>query len=283
MLKRVMLLIAFVAAFSVGQTAKAAEVRVMSFNIRYGAANDGDDSWPHRNELVVKTIRAFNPDLLGTQETLPFQADFIRKALTDYEYVGWSRDESPDGEQCGLLFRKDRFEQLDAGQFWLSEAPDEKASKSWDSSLPRVVTWVKLADRHADGAALLFVNTHFDHRGVEARAQSAQLVRNWIEDHAAETPVILTGDFNTPEQSAPWKTLTASDRLTDTWRIVNPQATESEGTFHGFTGKPGTGRIDWVLVSPEWIVAQAAIDRTEGAGRYPSDHFPVSAVLQRDR
>lgn len=257
-----------------------ADIRVMSFNIRFGSANDGENAWPHRAELVAETIRRFDPDLLGTQETLPFQAEALGDALREWTYVGWSRDENPDGEQCGIFFRSDRFRKLDAGQFWLSETPETKYSRSWDSSLPRVVTWVRLADRDNGEAPLLFVNTHFDHRGRTARAESAKLMRRWIEDQAEDVPVIVTGDFNTAEKTEPWTTLTSSSRLIDTWRAVQPTATESEGTFHGFRGQPGSARIDWVLCSPAFRVTAAGIDRSHDGDRYPSDHFPVTAVLQ---
>ena len=114
------------------------ELKVMSFNIRYGTADDGKDIWANRQELVVTVIKAFAPDLMGTQETLPFQAKYIHEQLSEYTYIGWSRDQSETGEQCGIFVRKERFEIIESGQFWLSETPDEKFSKSWDSSLPRV-------------------------------------------------------------------------------------------------------------------------------------------------
>src|SRR5687767_10019712 len=43
-------------------------LRVMSFNIRYGTAKDGEDRWEKRKALLLKTIRAFDPDVLGVQE-----------------------------------------------------------------------------------------------------------------------------------------------------------------------------------------------------------------------
>src|SRR6056297_3048996 len=123
--------------------AEDAALRVMSFNIRYGSANDGDNHWKTRDSFVIDVIRDFNPDLLGTQETLGFQAKYLQGQLPEMVYVGTSRDANPDGEQCGILYRKDRFEQLEAGQFWLSDTPLVKFSKSWDSSLPRIATWVR--------------------------------------------------------------------------------------------------------------------------------------------
>ncbi len=257
-----------------------AEIRVMSFNIRYGTARDGDNAWPHRRELVVQTIRAFDPDLLGTQETLPFQAEYLSDELPGYTKVGWTRDGNKNGEQCAVFFRADRFELVDSGQYWLSETPDEKFTKSWDSSLPRVTTWVVLRDRSNDGSELVFANTHFDHRGARARLESAKLIHERIRQLDGKA-IVLTGDFNCPEGSDPWKALTSSGLLQDTRRVAHPLASEEEGTFNGFRAKARPRRIDWILATSHFNVRSADIDRTSQDGRYPSDHFPVTAVLSR--
>lgn len=255
-------------------------IRVMSFNIRYGRANDGDNHWKHRQALVLKTIRRFDPDLLGTQETLKFQAEYLRENLKHLNYVGWSREQNSGGEQCGVLFRATRFELEESGQFWLSETPEKKFSRSWDSSLPRVATWVRLKDRRTDGL-LLFVNTHFDHRGPTARLEAARLIREFVESQPADLPVVVTGDFNCAEASAPWQQLTSSARLSDTFRVFQPERGSTEGTFNGFTGRNTGGRIDWILVSRQWAVQAATIDEYSENGRYPSDHFPVTATIVR--
>jgi endonuclease/exonuclease/phosphatase family metal-dependent hydrolase len=267
------------AAGNAQQVTAAAELRVMSFNIRYGTANDGADAWPRRRQLVVQTIRQFDPDLLGTQETLPFQATYLTQELSGYQYLGWSRDESAQGEQCGLLVRSARFEVLESGQFWLSERPDEKFSRSWDAALPRVATWARLRERSDQAKPFVFINTHFDHRGEEARRQSALVLRERLLKIAGEQPVILTGDFNCGETSPPYTTLLEGGGLRDTWLQSATNRTAESGTFHGFSGKAGAERIDWILVSPAWGVRSATIDRTNADGRYPSDHFPVTAVL----
>lgn len=268
----------------------AKELRVMSFNIRYGTARDGENHWDRRKEFLVETIQAFAPDLLGTQETLGFQRDFLARQLPDFEVLGVGRnDGKEDGEMMALYFRKARFEKLDSGHFWLSETPDQFGSKSWDTSLPRMVTWVKLRDRKNPAAKpVAFFNTHFDHQGQVARLESARLLRNQVSTLGANCSVIVTGDFNAAGDSSPPYTALFEpvgeqpSPLADTYRAIQLKPQANDGTFSGFDAAKTTGpRIDWIAVSRDWRVHAAAIDRTARDGRTPSDHFPVTAVLAR--
>ena len=259
-------------------------IRVMSFNVRNGLAKDGPNHWDKRKDLLVRMIRESAADIIGTQETYPFQADFLRQQLKKYRYVGRSRDDA-DGEQCGILYADARFNKLDEGHFWLSETPDNPGSKSWDSDLPRMATWVKLSDKQHPREFVL-INTHFDHRGREARRESAQIIHAYATRFAAHTPVIVTGDFNASVESVPYQTLTAKNQgvqLRDTFHAKHPiraGAAKHTGTFNGFRGKTEGPRIDWILTSPAFSIRDAMILRFEQDGRYPSDHFPVTATLE---
>ncbi|MCR9198353.1 MAG: endonuclease/exonuclease/phosphatase family protein [Planctomycetaceae bacterium] len=265
---------------------EANDVRVMSFNIRYGTARDGDNIWDNRREFVVDTIRAFGPDLLGTQETLKFQRDYLAAALPDYECLGVGRDDGKDrGEMMAVYFRRDRFEKVDQGHFWLSETPDVAGSRSWDSSLPRMATWLRLKDvRHPNAADIVFINTHFDHRGAVARKNSAALLRQRAAK-LSDCRVIITGDFNAAVDSPPYRALFADEGklpspVMDS-RAVLHAASPDDGTFSGFQQASTKGaRIDWIAVTRDWVVKAAEIDRTSRKGRTPSDHFPVTAILE---
>lgn len=262
-------------------------LEITSFNIRYGTADDGDNHWSLRNILLLTTIKNSRPDLLGTQETLGFQRDYLAKELPGYDVLGVGRDDGAErGEMSALFFRRERFQKLDGGHFWLSETPEKAGSKSWDSSLPRMVTWVKLADQNLkDRPAIYFFNTHFDHRGVKAREESAKLIVRKIHELAKDGPVILTGDFNCEEGSAPYRVLfdkqaDGSTLLVDPYRAKHPTRGKDEGTFHAFRGGTDGARIDWIGVSKHFEVENAEIDRTMRRGRYPSDHFPVKATVK---
>ena len=64
-------------------------IKVMSFNIRYGLADDGENHWNNRKSLALARIQAFGPDLLGLQECRDdAQADFVRANLPDYHFFG---------------------------------------------------------------------------------------------------------------------------------------------------------------------------------------------------
>lgn len=271
-------------------------LRIMSFNIRYGTANDGENHWMNRRDFVVQTIQQFAPDLLGTQETLAFQKDYLKEQLPDFEAIGVGRvDGQQDGEMMAVFYRKSRFEKIAEGHFWLSETPDQIGSKSWDSSLPRMVTWVTLRDLDQPGSKpIAFLNTHFDHRGSQARLESAKLLRQMIYERFADMSIIVTGDFNTEEASPPYNKLFAQlaeaegklpaghSPVIDSFRAAHPQQTDHEGTFSGFNSAITTGpRIDWIGVSRDFTVISGEIDRTALNGRTPSDHFPINAVVHR--
>ncbi|WP_197441043.1 endonuclease/exonuclease/phosphatase family protein [Thalassoglobus neptunius] len=267
------------------QAEETSAVKVMSFNIRYGTANDGDHVWDNRKEFVVETIQAFAPDLLGTQETLKFQKDYLAEHLPDFEVIGVGRDDGKEsGEMMAVYVRKSRFEILDSGHFWYSETPHEPGSKAWETSLPRMATWVKLSDRTQSGKTIWFFNTHFDHRGKQARRESALLLRKMVSQLAGKDPAITTGDFNAAEGSDVYKNLFDGETpipLTDTYRSSHSDSDENVGTSGGFTLKDrGTRRIDWIGCTNHFSIESAEIDRTNRNGVTPSDHFPVMAVLQ---
>ena len=260
-------------------------VRVMSFNIRYSTARDGEDRWEKRQGMLLDTIRAFNPDLLGTQEVLADQADFLREKFPEYGFFGGGRDDGKrQGEFSPVMYRKDRFELLASGQWWLSPTPEKVGSKGWDAALPRIVTWARLKERTA-GVTFLFFNTHWDHVGNMARVESGKLMRRMIDEKRGDDPVIVTGDFNSTEESEQYRTLTAGNdegvRLIDAYRAVHPERKPDEASFNGFKGTRKGMQIDWILHSPHWTPRSATIDYTSKDGRTPSDHYPVTAVLVR--
>jgi endonuclease/exonuclease/phosphatase family metal-dependent hydrolase len=273
-------------------------VSAVTYNIRYGSADDGANAWDKRRDLCIGVLKALDADIIGLQEALAFQVDEIRAKMPGYTLIGVGRDDGlRGGEASPLLVRTDRFAIDQSGTVWLSDTPDKPGSMTWGNGLPRICTWARLIDLHS-GKALWIYNTHLDHRSLPSRKRSVELIASLIAERGSpDEPVVVMGDMNSGEGSVPVRYLRGevesasgldstppSPRLIDTFRAIHPDATRV-GTYSGFRNDDREGdKIDHVLVSPFVAVVDAGIDRTRGPeGAYPSDHDAVWAVLDLNR
>jgi endonuclease/exonuclease/phosphatase family metal-dependent hydrolase len=266
-------------------------IRVMSFNIRTITARDYRHAWDLRKHLVIERVRAFDPDLLGMQECQEGeQEQFIRQQLPDYEFLGVRRgDNNRNGrEMAPLLYRREAFDLLESGTFWLSKSPDEQGSKLLGAVYPRTATWAMLRSTADPARTLFFFNTHFDYIPLIV-PQAADILRERILSITAEMPTILTGDFNTPTGGGAYRRLTeAADgenddsqfRLVDVSLNCGTTSGSPAGTIHkfGLINRPLI--IDWILASNQFTAVDAFIDDYNDDGLYPSDHYPVLATVR---
>lgn len=274
---------------------ESSSIHVASFNIRYLNTRDkGELHWDVRKERVMTAIRHLEADILGLQEAFFSQIRDMQPALVDYHRVGVGRrDGKEEGETCSICFRKERFELMDHGTFWLSDTPELPGSVTWGNKVVRICTWARLMDRRSEESLYVF-NTHFDHVSQESREQAARLVAQRIAGREHEdSPVMLLGDLNAAENNPAVRYLkgeavvldggeagpeTYSDPLVDTFRVHHPDADEVR-TGHGFRGETAGAKIDYVMVSSDVTVLDAEIDRTRFDGMLPSDHYPVRATV----
>jgi endonuclease/exonuclease/phosphatase family metal-dependent hydrolase len=252
-------------------------LKLMTFNIRYGLADDGDNRWDSRKSLVIERIKSFDPDLIGVQECRDdFQAEFIKSQLQGYEFYGVRRAHKGDTalEMAPVLFKRSTFQLAQKGCFWLSDMPSVVGSKSWGAIFPRTATWVKLI-HSTSGKSFVFLNTHFDYE-PSALGESAQVLKEWIRENAKDQPILLSGDFNADKDSSAYRQLT-KDGLFDVYKIAHP-TDSAAGTFHGYG--EASDPIDWVLASSHFEVIAAEIDRYHEGKICPSDHYPVTAIIE---
>ncbi len=273
-----LLLIAMMFAAFVAPVARAAaqNLRVMTFNVRLGTADDGPNRWELRRDIMVRTIREQHPDLFGTQELYKFQGDYLVEKLPQYAWFGLGRFGNDGDEHMGVFYRTDLFKLIDSGNFWLSDTPDKPGSITWGNVFPRMVTWA-VFEVKATHRRFYYYNTHFPYRDQDEpiRTRAAQEILARVKALPANVPFVMTGDFNSPPDRPDHALLTG---LLQDARLNAPKRSGPEATFHNFSGKPDF-RIDWILYRG-FTAGDVATITTSQDGRYPSDHFPVVADLQ---
>ena len=268
-----------------GRDAVAEPLNVMSWNIRYDNPGDGANAWPKRKDWVAEIILRNNIDIAGFQEVLAGQFEDLKARLPEMEAYGVGRNDGKKaGEFTPIFYRKDRFKAIASSTFWLSPTPDEPASKGWDAALPRIASWIKFQDRKT-AQQFYVINTHFDHRGAQARTESATLLVKSLQEKFSDLPVILTGDFNTTPQTAPHNMLVGAGNADQSafFDAYDHSAQKPEGpnsTWNGFQAVAPDQRIDFVFVTKSVSVRRFQILDDQRDGRFPSDHLPIVTRLE---
>lgn len=264
---------------SMGIASQAAPepLSIMTFNIRYGTADDGENRWEARRSQLFALLKAQDPDVIGLQEALHFQIDEILAAAPGYRMVGVGRtDGGQGGEYAAILYRASRLTVRRTSTFWLSDTPDVVKSNTWGAALERICTWAIFDDNR--GTPFYVFNLHLDHVSQPAREKSVGLLLDRVAARTPSLPVVVTGDFNAGEANPVTRSMLRVFR--DSFRERYPEATDV-GTGNQFkVGTTGGDKIDYVFVEPATEVLSAEIVRTAVDGRYPSDHFPVVARIR---
>ena len=254
----------------------------MSVNVRNMRSKDGENAWELRRDPLFALLRREQPDIIGTQEAYFPQVEQIQEALPEYDYIGVGREDGErEGETCALYFLRDRFQVEEQGSFWFSETPEIPGSRHETCYHARICTWARLME--TGGRAFSVYNVHLDHESQEARELSVRLLLERMQGGSAAQPALLMGDFNMEEDNPAILALkeAAAPKLQDTFRTVHPDAVVI-GTFHGFSGTTEGEKIDYIFATAGFAVQEARILHDNREGRYPSDHFPITASVLLD-
>ena len=264
-------LLLMAATISVAADEATEPIKVATYNIRYANTGDGKDIWPNRKDSVVAFAKT--NDIIGMQEVTEPQFRDLREALTDFDSYGVGRDDGKSGgEHAPVFYRNDRFEALEKGTFWLSDAPLQIGKKGWDAALPRTCTWMVFRDKRS-GKKLFFANTHFDHRGSLARTESAKLIAERLGEQSESFPVVVLGDFNCLPNSEPYKALATVFK--DAREASRTEPTGPTSTWNGFHEIAPDRIIDHVFVRSVDVARLATLNPKTDEGRFASDHLPV--------
>jgi len=261
---------------------EAPDLHVMSFNIRRRFDRvtwPPADRWPMRKQRLRTFLGANRPHVLGAQEAMPDQAQWVQEALgTSYGRIGLGRGRAQEGEGTPLFFDRDRVEVEEWEQVALSDTPAVPGSTGWGNTIPRIAVIAHLRDR-ATGARFTFVNTHFDAFSRRARRRSA----TWLHDLVAArtSPLLFTADINAHVRSTELSGMFADGLLVDTWSYTPTRRTAEWGTFNNYRRpRLGARRIDAILATPDVGVRAVGIDPRPTGTQWPSDHLPVQAVVR---
>lgn len=257
-------------------------LRVGTYNIQYDNLNDPANSWNSRNLILEKLLKEYDFDIFGAQEPYLVQLKDMMKYLPEYTYLG--KDITGGTEELRrhyvhIFYKKDKFEVLRQGMFWLSETPNTPNSKGWDAYSVRVCVWAQFKDK-ASGKEFYHFNTHFDHIGTTARQESAKLLIEKIKEIAGDNPSFVTGDFNSNQKSVPYNTIVTSGTVIDSYSRAEEKTNANWPSFNGYkyisTPPANATRIDHVFVTNKGTKVKSwQIINADYSQKYPSDHFPV--------
>ena len=261
---------------AIKKTAGTRNFSTLTFNLRFGLADDGANSWDHRKKALPALFKKYRPDFIGLQEANDFQIDYLAQILTGYEFIG-KRSPAPSNWQNNVIFFKNNWKPKVSKHLYLSQTP-AIPSKFRDSRWPRQCT-IGMFTR--DDRNLICINTHFDF-AEDVQTKSAVVIMDHLAKLPSDVPAILLGDFNATPEQACYGIFTGENEkssLKGPW-FKNAATKPLPGTYHGFKGVTNGDHIDWILyrggIAPvDYNVVVGAFD-----GIYPSDHFPVYAEFR---
>ncbi|NRA36524.1 MAG: endonuclease/exonuclease/phosphatase family protein [Planctomycetes bacterium] len=253
-------------------------MRIMTCNIRTSNAWDEENNWEHRKNICCDFIRSHNPDVFGCQEVSRIQYDDMDAVFPEYQAFAIDDHSEHNYPTNAIWYRRDAFECLDQGGYFLSETPEQAGSRSWDSAGIRLANWVELKEI-ANGSITRITNTHFDHKSDLARIHQARVCCEHLSDQAQHVSQILMGDFNVlPDHQVIseieehgfndlCKTLLGEKHLLSSFHAFEKQPADAEG------------RIDYIFMRGPAQAQQVQILQKYPDDRFYSDHHFVLADI----
>ena len=252
------------------------DLKVISFNIRYNGWGDidGENRWANRRDAVVRMVREEQPAALGLQEALLDQLQYLDSCLPQYRRVGVGRDDGKEaGEFMAIYYDTARLELTGNDTWWLSDSA-EVPSYGWDAACRRTVTRAAFRDRRS-GRCFDYFNTHLDHVGQTARAESARMVAALVDGHCFDKSAIVGGDMNTTIDDTIFRSLYAVG-MQDARTLTD--STSYAITYNAFGQNEGAV-IDHFLVRDVKVLRFRTLNGDFGVP-YISDHYPIEILFR---
>lgn len=257
-------------------------IRVATYNIQwYGYVKK--PTWDERLVALKKLFDDNAFDIVGVQEPDTMMVNTLVKTLGGrYDWVGLV--EASDNTSSGFIplnpifYNVERFECLSQDIFWFGHAHGTIGYDSWGM---RLCNYAKFRDRQTDMEFYVF-NSHYDHRGHEAKEVSSTVLLNKVMEIAEGLPVVLTGDFNTDENTPGYRKLVESGIVDDAMLALPASKRVNWEYFSMANYKPketirkNNLHIDHIFYTPATSKVQSwrlILDSHEGV--FGSDHLPI--------
>lgn len=255
-------------------------MKILTCNIRYYGADDGENGWRYRKKVCVDVIRSQSPLVICFQEMWVEQFSHLQSAFSDFETFGVAEGPQSRNPVNAIFYHHASFKMISAGGYWLSETPHVPGSRSWESAGVRLANWVRL---EAAGSQKEFraINTHLDHVSQVARENQARLICEDASAYPEAYPQILAGDINCNATNRVMGIL-REGAWEDTYEAVHG-ISDPGYTHHAFVGpehESDIGKIDWIFTRGDLRVVGAEVVRDSRDGRFPSDHYFVSCDVE---
>lgn len=261
----------------------------MTYNLKF-ASPTFEPSWEVRREMQIDMIHKYDPDIIGTQEGLKEQIDYLIDHLPEYVAIGEGRQGGDDDEHMAIFFKRDKFRLREMQSFQLSKTPE--VIGSGPEVNPRMVTWARFAfinrvekgeessypmdyRGHWENTKELYLfNTHYfnGRKDSLARLNASKLILHRITalnrfgEWTEERPVFLMGDFNCRPGSDPYKVFVDNEN-SDALNLLKDTSEDHN-------------EIDWILYKGNVKVFKYEEIDYNVDGAYPSDHNPIYVEFQ---
>lgn len=234
-------------------------IKIMCQNMKYAACKKSED--PERQSGVrryrfIKLMEKYQPDIIGMQEVDELWKSMLREDFREeydmyYLYRGSLKGSN---EASPLMWKKERFEKVECGSFWLSETPDTPYPPGFGRYYPRICNWVRLKEKES-GKIIRIGSTHFD---FYEDLEPIKTIRALFENQCAiagDEPYIFMGDFNIGYLEEKYNELMNTKAFYDLRPAAEAAAKEGkctlgdirEGSNNGFRLADGKRFIDFIV------------------------------------
>lgn len=257
----------------VEQTMENYKLKVMSFNVQ--TENGTQVDFDLRAEMLRDLMDELQPDSIGMQEVTTGWIYRMDTFAFNESYAGVGEGRTPGGEASSIYYRKDKFDLVNSGTFWLSETPDEAGTYLEASLYPRICTWAHLRDK-VTGFEYIHINTHLDHLGnskggKELRTAQIRVILEYIQSFP-DVPMVMTGDFNHAKTSSDGATYAMFKNILGEKTFTSSTGEKIMGNFSDARteAKDTVSAEEWASMTAYW---------QEGTDSYNPAKKPIDYVF----